>query len=118
MSVFEQNKLTLPPELKWEAEVKEEDDDEDYFDEDIIILSTDDSDEVLVSDESSEEDEEDTDMEEEDDDSEEEEDVGVPVVFVVDKHYVSTIIYFLNVLTYMHFSPSGLTLGLYMLVQP
>ena len=58
MSIFEKNKLTLPPELKWEAEVKEEDDD-----------------------------------------SEEEDDVGVPVVFVVDRHYVSNNIYFLNVLT-------------------
>ena len=86
LSIFEKNKLTLPPEL-WEDVEQPEDDQVNQ--EEIAVVSDDDDGEDYSDD--------DDDMETDDDDSGSDEDVddiedwAVPVVFVVDRHFVSII---------------------------
>ena len=84
MSFFKKNKLTLPPEL-WEYNYKVEDD--ENKDEEIVFVSDNDTEEMSVGDDMEEE------VDQSDDDEEEEDvdDVGVPVVFTVDRHFVSLI---------------------------
>ena len=84
LSIFEKNKLTLPPEL-WE-DVEQPDDDQ-INQEEIAVVSDDDGEEYSDED----------DMETDDDESGSDEDVSdiedwtVLVVFVVDRHFVSII---------------------------
>lgn len=73
MSLFLKNQLTPPPDM-WVYDVKKEYDEDVNDDEDIIIISDDNSQEEDLA----------TPM-----DVDAEEDVGVPVVFIVDNHFVS-----------------------------